>query len=139
MTLFFDANFSHHLVRFIRDCGPPVNVVSAYERGWQNLDDDRLIELVCEKGWSMVTMDKRMVSRQLVIDVLSRSGRIVVCSEAVSHMSNWDKARWLLRYFHRIVSALESAPESTSLWISSRAQIKETPLNIVQRRFGSQN
>lgn len=99
-----DENISRTLVQVLTKLGPGCLVESIHSKPEQGHPDEEWIPVYTERGYIILTPDRKQLREEVVARVLvDTSARVVFLPKRFADSKRWDQALWLLRHWPKIL------------------------------------
>ena len=111
VTFIFDECLSDHVARMLTHCGgksdPVIRVETLQSRKMRQTKDPEWIRYCAEKGWIIVSSDKRMKSDHDVAWLAQETGAtILLLKTDISQRRAWWLAHWHLTHLQKLARGL---------------------------------
>jgi uncharacterized protein with PIN domain len=126
MTFFFDNNLSHKIVKGLREFGE--DVVHLADEFPRDTTDEEWLPIVGERGWILITRDKKIRRRPAEIDAYRRNGigGFVLTGKS---LEGWKIIRQLVNRWEKIKELARSTRKPFLFRIPPRgSKIERLPL-----------
>lgn len=134
MKFFLDNNLPLKLAHALSELSAPaghqvIHLRDKFDPGVQ--DHVWLTQLGREKGWAVVSLDRRIMTNPQNREALRPSGLTVFfLKPAWSRFKFWDKAWRLVRCWPHIIKIVEAIKPGTLYWVPINATSKLEPIGL---------
>jgi hypothetical protein len=126
VTYFFDNNFAPRLVGMLTALS--VDARHLRDEFPTNTQDVEWIPAVAQRGWVIVTIDRKILKRPAEREALQRCGADAVFLPGTPFQKDmWAQAEWLTKHWRAIDDHLRTARHPVCCRITDRGKIEDIP------------